>query len=56
MYRIWIGLQPRMIVFAVHTFVAVAVLFMHFWAFPVMGWPDNIKQKYPSYTQTSAAP
>jgi hypothetical protein len=53
-YKIWIGLSPRIVVHLSHTAVAIAVLYMHLWAFKALGWPESIAQKYPQYTAPAA--
>ncbi len=55
MYRIWIGLNPRMVLFAMHTGVSLIVLFIHLFAFKVVGYPDHVKAKYPQYFAPAAA-
>ncbi|MCU0626117.1 MAG: hypothetical protein MUF21_06460 [Gemmatimonadaceae bacterium] len=54
MHRIWIGLEPRLVVFAVHTAVAIIVMVIHLFAFNVIGYPQSIRQKYPQYKQTAS--
>ena len=55
MHRIWIGLEPRMVVFGLHTAVAIMVLVIHLFAFNVIGYPQSIRQKYPQYKQATAS-
>lgn len=55
MYRIWVGLQARQVVFLLHTAVAMMVLIIHLFAFQVIGYPGSIKQKYPQYFAAQAA-
>lgn len=56
MHRIWIGLQPRMVVFALHSFVAITVLVIHIFAFNVVGYPRTTKAKYAQTTAAVEAP
>ncbi|MCU0627831.1 MAG: light-harvesting protein [Gemmatimonadaceae bacterium] len=56
MYRIWIGLQPRMVVFGLHSFVAITVLVIHLFAFKVVNYPASIKAKYSQTTAAVEAP
>ncbi len=55
MYRIWIGLNPRLVLFAVHTAVSLIVLFIHLFAFSVVNYPNHIQAKYPNYFAAPAA-
>lgn len=55
MHRIWIGLDPKFVMGCVGGAVVLMVLYMHFWAFPVMGWSTSVQQQYPTYTAPPAA-
>ena len=55
MYRIWIGLNPRMVLHLFHSAIAIFVLFMHLWAFSAVNFPGHIKVKYPNYFAAPAA-
>ena len=46
MYRIWMGLNARMIMSALGTAIAGMVLTLHVWAFGQFGWPKSVKAKY----------
>jgi hypothetical protein len=46
MHRIWIGLNPRMVLFAVHTGVSIMVLVIHLFAFSVVNYPALGNEKY----------
>ncbi len=46
MYRIWIGLQARMVMSLVGTAISAMVLVIHLFAFDVLGYPKNAKMKY----------
>lgn len=54
MYRIWIGLEPRLIMSALGTALSAMVLTLHLWAFTTFGWAKQLKQKYnpPAAAQT----
>lgn len=56
MYRIWIGLQPRMVVFGLHSAVAIIVLVIHLFAFKVVGYPRTTMAKYSQTTAAVEAP
>ena len=46
MYRIWIGLDPHLIMGGIGSFIAGAVLIMHLFAFNQLNWPSTLKAKY----------
>ncbi len=46
MYRIWIGLEPRMIMSLLGTALSAMVLTLHVWAFGQFGWPKSVKMKW----------
>jgi hypothetical protein len=46
MYRIWIGLDPHVIMSGIGSFLAGAVLVMHMWAYQQFNWPASLKAKY----------
>jgi len=46
MYRIWIGLDPHLIMGGIGSFIAGAVLIMHMWAYSQFNWPASLKAKY----------
>jgi hypothetical protein len=54
MHRVWIKLDPHMVLMATGTFVAGAVLVMHIFAFGQLGWPKSLKAKYNPSTVASA--
>jgi|APCry1669188910_1035180.scaffolds.fasta_scaffold61884_3 hypothetical protein len=49
MHRIWVGLDPRVVLSCVGTGVTIMVLVMHLFAFKALNWPGSISQKYPAY-------
>ncbi len=49
MYRIWIGLDPRMILSVLGSFISVLALVIHLFAFKVVNYPGSVMQKYPNY-------
>jgi hypothetical protein len=46
MYRIWMGLNARMIMSVLGTAIAGMVLTIHLFAFDVLGYPKTTKMKY----------
>ncbi|MEI6738918.1 MAG: hypothetical protein WCK74_01275 [Gemmatimonadaceae bacterium] len=50
MYRIWIGLDPHLIMGGIGSFIAGAVLTMHLWAYSQFNWPGTLKAKYATPT------
>ncbi len=52
MYRIWVGLNPRMVLFAVHTGVSIMALVIHLFAFRVVNYPTAGNEKYQTMTST----
>jgi hypothetical protein len=46
MYRIWVGLDPHVIMSGIGSFIAGAVLVLHMWAFNQFNWPGTLKAKY----------
>jgi hypothetical protein len=46
MYRIWIGLDPHLIMGGIGAFIAGAVLIMHLFAFSQLNWPGTLKAQY----------
>ncbi len=46
MHRIWIGLDPKIVMSATGSFIAGAVLVLHVWAFGQFNWPGTLKAKY----------
>jgi hypothetical protein len=46
MYRIWIGLDPHLIMGGIGSFIAGAVLFMHLFAYSQLNWPASLKATY----------
>ncbi|MDX2183484.1 MAG: hypothetical protein SFW08_05805 [Gemmatimonadaceae bacterium] len=46
MYRIWIGLEPRMIMSLLGTALSAMCLVIHLFAFDVLGYPKNAKMKW----------
>jgi len=46
MHRVWVGLDPHIILSAVGSFVAGTVLVLHIWAFGQFNWPGTLKAKY----------
>ena len=46
MYRIWIGLDPHLIMGGIGSFIAGAVLIMHMCAYSQFNWPASLKAKY----------
>ncbi len=49
MYRIWIGLDPKLIMSAIGTFLSAMCLVIHLFAFKVVNYPGSVAQKYPNY-------
>ena len=57
MYRIWIGLDAKMVLGAVMGGVSIIVLVIHLFAFKVVGYPSlGNAQKYSSASPPAAAP
>ena len=46
MYRIWIGLDPKIVMSLTGTAISVMVLVLHVWAFNQFNWPASLKAKY----------
>lgn len=46
MHRIWVGLDPQIIMSVVGSFVAGTVLVIHIFAFNQLNWPGTLKAKY----------
>jgi hypothetical protein len=46
MHRIWVGLEPRLIMSVLGSFIAGAVLVLHIWAFNQFNWPGTLKATY----------
>jgi hypothetical protein len=55
MYRIWIGLDPHLIMGGIGSFIAGAVLFMHLFAFSQLNWPGTLKAKYATHSAAAVA-
>jgi hypothetical protein len=49
MYRIWLGLDPKVIMSATGSAITVMVLVIHLFAFKVVNYPGSVMQKYPQY-------
>lgn len=57
MYRIWIGLDPKLVLGAVMGGVSIIVLVIHLFAFSVVGYPSmGNAQRYTSTSPSAAAP
>jgi len=48
MHRIWVGLDPQIIMSVVGSFVAGTVLVIHLFAFRVVNFPGSTMAKYAS--------
>lgn len=46
MYRIWIGLDPHVIMSGIGAFLAGCVLVIHLFAFRVVNYPGTTIEKY----------
>jgi len=46
MYRIWKGLDPKIVMSLMGSVLAIMVLVLHTWAFNQFGWPKTLKAKY----------
>jgi hypothetical protein len=49
MYRIWIGLDARIVMSLVGSAVSAMVLVIHLFAFKVLNYHGSVAQKYPNY-------
>ncbi len=49
MYRIWIGLDARIVMSLVGSAISAMVLVIHLFAFKVVNYPGSVAQKYPQY-------
>jgi hypothetical protein len=54
MHRIWIGLDPKMVMSLSGTAVSIIVLVIHLFAFKVVNYPGSVAQKYPQYYAPAA--
>lgn len=46
MHRIWIGLDPKIIMSVIGSFIAGTVLVIHMFAFSQLNWPGTLKATY----------
>jgi hypothetical protein len=46
MYRIWIGLDPKLVMAASGSAITVIVLVLHLTAFKALNWPGYITDQY----------
>lgn len=46
MHRIWVGLDARLIMSGIGSFIAGTVLLLHVWAFGQFNWPGTLKATY----------
>jgi len=50
MYRIWIGLDGKVVLGCLFGAIGIMVLYIHVFAFSAIGYPGHVQGKYPSYT------
>ncbi|MCU0626119.1 MAG: hypothetical protein MUF21_06470 [Gemmatimonadaceae bacterium] len=55
MYRIWVGLDPKLVMACLGGAIALMVLTIHIFAFDNLGYPASVKAKYPTYSPAPAA-
>ena len=53
MHRIWLGLDPKIVMACLGGAVSMMVIVIHLFAFNAVGYPASVKAKYP---QAAAAP
>jgi hypothetical protein len=46
MHRLWVGLDPHIILSVLGSFITGAVLVLHLWAFNQFNWPGTLKATY----------
>jgi len=46
MHRLWVGLDPHIVLSCVGSFVTGCVLVLHLWAFGQFNWPATLKATY----------
>ncbi len=48
MHRLWVGLDPHIVLSVLGSFIAGTVLVIHLFAFNVVNYPDSTIEKYSS--------
>jgi hypothetical protein len=54
-HRIWIGLQKELVIGMLMFGLAVMVLYLHIWAFPILGFTRNIPVSQSTAAASSSA-